>query len=213
MLNLKKVVPDFYPSNRGAYMDYDKSKTKPGRTSVFGIFDDRLSLERAVDLFKSSGFRNSDISVLMQSKEESKDFAHEKNTKAPEGVTTGATTGILAGGTLGWLVGAGALTITGLGPLVAAGPILAALAGAGIGGTVGGVAGGLIGLGIPEYEAKRYETAIKGGGILISVHVDDSDWEAKAKNILERCNARDIDSTSEESPPKKDKSESYTKEY
>lgn len=165
---------------------------KKGSHAVFGIFSDRVSLERAVDRLKADGFRNSDISVLMQNKNETRDFAHEKETKAPEGATTGATTGILGGGILGWLAGAGALAIPGIGPFVAAGPIMGALAGAGIGGTVGGVTGALIGMGMPEYEAKRYETSVKGGGMLLSVHVDDMEWRRKAKDILESFGGRDI---------------------
>lgn len=165
---------------------------KKGDRAVFGIFNDRTSLERAVDRLKADGFRNSDISVLMQNAGETKDFAHEKATKAPEGATTGATTGILGGGVLGWLAGAGALAIPGIGPFVAAGPIMGALAGAGIGGTVGGLTGALVGLGMPEYEAKRYESTIKSGGMLLSVHVDDLQWRRKAKDILESCGARDI---------------------
>jgi len=170
---------------------------KKGRNSVFGIFNDRITLERAVDMLKSQNFRNSDISVLMSSKEGTKDFAVEKHTKAPEGATTGAATGAVAGGALGWLVGAGALAIPGLGPFIAAGPIMAAIAGAGVGGTVGGIAGGLIGLGIPEFEAERYEGYIKKGGILLSVHVDDGKWEDKAKEILNECGAKNVATTSE----------------
>ena len=128
-----------------------------------------------------------------------KDFAHEKNTKAPEGATTGAGTGALLGGGLGWLAGIGALAIPGLGPFIAAGPIMAALAGAGVGGAVGGLTGALIGMGIPEYEAKRYEGRVKDGGILLSVHSDDSQWTKRAKEILERTGAQDISSTGEAS--------------
>lgn len=178
-------------------MGYDIQKK--GSKAVFAIFQDRFSLERAVDTLKARGFRNSDISVLMQSKGETRDFAHEKHTKAPEGATTGATTGALAGGTLGWLVGIGALAIPGVGPFVAAGPIMAAIAGAGIGGVVGGVAGGLIGMGIPEYEAKRFESYVKNGGLLLSAHVDDSEWADKAKQIVEECGAQDISVATEES--------------
>src|SRR5205823_2093689 len=126
-----------------------------------------------------------------------KDLAHERNTKAPEGVATGATSGAVIGGTLGWLVGIGALAIPGLGPFIAAGPVVAALAGVGAGGAVGGIAGALIGLGIPEYEAKRYEGRIKGGGILLSVHSDNSEWTKRAKDILEQTGAENISSTSE----------------
>jgi hypothetical protein len=103
------------------------------------------------------------------------------------------------GGALGWLAGIGALAIPGLGPFIAAGPIMAALAGAGVGGTVGGIGGALIGLGIPEYEAKRYEGRVKQGGILLSVHADSSDWTKRAKDILEQTGAQDIASTGEAS--------------
>ena len=103
----------------------------------------------------------------------------------------------MLGGGLGWLVGIGALAIPGVGPFIAAGPIMAALAGAAVGAAAGGLTGALIGLGIPEYEAKRYEGRIKGGGILLSVHTDDSDWTKRAKDILEQTGAQDISSTSE----------------
>src|SRR5438876_10726136 len=166
-------------------------------TAVFGIFPDRLSTENAVAALREAGFRSTDVSVLFPENAGTKDLAHEKNTKAPEGVATGATSGAVIGGTLGWLVGIGALAIPGLGPFIAAGPVVAALAGAGAGGTLGGITGALIGLGIPEYEAKRYEGRIKGGGILLSVHTDDSDWTKRAKDILEQTGAQDISSTSE----------------
>jgi uncharacterized protein YcfJ len=172
---------------------------REGRNSVFGIFNDQQSLDHAISILKSQNFRNSDISVLMQSKN-GRDFAIKKQTKAPEGATTGAATGAVAGGIFGWLVGAGALAIPGLGPFIAAGPIMAAIAGAGLGGTVGGVAGGLIGLGIPEFEAQRYEGYVKEGGMLISIHVDDNKWETKAREILEENGAINIATTSEKKP-------------
>ncbi len=141
--------------------------------------------------------RNTDISVLFPENEGTKDFAHEKGTKAPEGATAGAGTGAVLGGALGWLAGIGALAIPGVGPLIAAGPIMGALAGVGVGGAVGGIAGALIGLGIPEYEAKRYEGRIKEGGILLSVHSDNSEWTKRAKQILEATGAQDVSSTGE----------------
>lgn len=168
-------------------------------TAAFGIYRDRVSAENAVDELRAADFRNTDISVLFPENEGTKDFAHEKHTKAPEGTATGATSGAVIGGGLGWLVGIGALAIPGLGPFIAAGPIVAALAGAGAGGVVGGVAGALVGMGIPEYEAKRYEGRIKEGGILLSVHCDDSKWTKRAKDILERTGAQDVSSTGEES--------------
>jgi hypothetical protein len=168
-------------------------------TAVFGIYRSQAGAESAVDALNSAGFRNTDISVLFPENQGTKDFAHEKNTKAPEGATTGAGTGALLGGGLGWLAGIGALAIPGLGPLIAAGPIVAALAGLGVGGAVGGLTGALIGMGIPEYEAKRYEGRVKEGGILLSVHSDNSEWTKKAKDILERTGAEDIASTGEAS--------------
>jgi hypothetical protein len=148
---------------------------------------------------RSAGFRNADISVLFPESAGTRDFAHEKNTKAPEGATTGAGTGVVLGGAMGWLLGIGALAIPGLGPFIAAGPIMAALAGAGVGGAVGGITGALIGMGIPEYEAKRFEGRVKDGGILLSVHSDSSEWTKRAKEILKRTGAQDISSTGEAS--------------
>jgi hypothetical protein len=167
-------------------------------TAVFGIYPDRMTVEEAVDQLRAAGFRGADVSVLFSDNQGTKDFAHEKATKAPEGATTGAAAGGLAGGVLGWLTGIGALAIPGLGPLVAAGPIVAALAGAGALGAVGGMIGGLAGMGIPEYEAKRYEGRIREGGVLLSVHCDNSDWVKRAKAMLRQTGAQDIASAGEE---------------
>jgi hypothetical protein len=166
-------------------------------TAVFGIYPSLTSVEIGVDELKSAGFMNTDISVLFPESAGTRDFAHEKSTKAPEGATAGASTGVVLGGALGWLMGIGALAIPAVGPFIAAGPIMAALAGAGLGGTVGGIAGALIGMGIPEYEAKRYEGQVKNGGILLSVHSDTSDLTRRAKEILKRTGAQDIASTGE----------------
>jgi Protein of unknown function (DUF3341) len=168
-------------------------------TAAFGIYRTQGEVEYAVDLLRAEGFRNTDISVLFPENRGTKDFAVEKNTKAPEGTATGATTGAVVGGTLGWLAGIGALAIPGIGPLIAAGPIVAALTGVGVGGAIGGITGALVGMGIPEYEAKRYEGRIKDGGILLSVHCDDAKWTTKAKAILESTGAADIASTGEAS--------------
>jgi hypothetical protein len=166
-------------------------------TAAFGIYSSRAGVENAVEALKTAGYRNTDISVLFPENAGTKDFAMEKHTKAPEGATAGAGTGVAIGGALGWLAGIGALSIPGLGPFIAAGPIMAALAGAGVGGAVGGVVGALVGMGIPEFEAKRYEGRIKSGGILLSVHCDDSEWNRKAKAILEKTGAEDVASTGE----------------
>src|SRR3984957_2284642 len=153
-------------------------------TAVFGIYKSSLAAERAVDRIIAAGFSNNDISVLLPDSQSSKEFAHEKNTKTPEGATTGVAAGGAIGGTLGLLAGIGSLAIPGLGPFIAAGPIMAALAGLGAGGAIGGIIGALVGMGIPEYEAKRYEGHIKAGGVLLSVHCDTSEKSARAKDLL-----------------------------
>src|SRR6201998_2119078 len=164
-------------------------------TAVYGIYRDTVALGGGLEALRTAGFRGTDISVLMPENVGTKDFVHKKDTKAPEGATTGAASGAVIGGALGWLVGIGALAIPGLGPFIAAGPIMGMLAGAGAGGAVGGVAGALVGMGIPEYEAKRYEGRIKKGGILLSVHADNSEWTKRAKEILKSSGAQDISST------------------
>lgn len=174
-------------------------KVGSANLSVFGIYRDRPSVEKTVDALKSAGFRAEDISVLFPETAGTKDFAFEKGTKAPEGATTGAGSGMAIGGVLGWLAGIGALAIPGIGPLIAAGPIVAALAGMGVGGAVGGITGALIGMGLPEYEAKRYEGRVKSGHILLSVHSDDRNWARRAEEILDQTGAYDISRAGEKS--------------
>ena len=168
-------------------------------TAAFGLYDSRGTAEAAVDQLIAAGFRTEDVSVLMQDNVGTKDFAHEKHTKAPEGTTTGVVAGGAIGGTLGLLAGIGALAIPGLGPFIAAGPIMGALAGLGSGGVVGGLIGALVGMGIPEFEAKRYEGRIKEGRILVSVHCDNSEWVSKAKHILKETGGEDVSSAGESS--------------
>ena len=167
-------------------------------TAVFGIYATAATAEHAVDHLLAVGFTNSDISVLLPDDDSTRAFAHEKNTKAPEGTATGVTAGGVIGGTIGLLAGIGALAIPGVGPLIAAGPIMGALAGLGVGGTVGGIVGALVGMGIPEYEAKRFEGAVKGGGTLLSVHCDTSEEISLAKQALKDTGARDIAASGEE---------------
>jgi hypothetical protein len=178
--------------------------------AVFGIYPSAPTAEIAVDRLLAAGFSNGAISVLLPDDESSRAFAHEKNTKAPEGTATGVTAGGLIGGTLGLLAGIGALAIPGVGPLIAAGPIMGALAGLGVGGAVGGLVGALIGMGIPEYEAKRYEGRVKDGGTLLSVHCDTSDQVTIAKSVLKESGAEDISSSGEASSPKDEKYETTT---
>ena len=168
-------------------------------TAVFGIYTSSENAERAVDSIIAAGFESSDISVLLPDTRSTKEFAHHKDTKAPEGTTAGVTAGGVIGGTIGVLAGVGALAIPGVGPFIAAGPIMAGLAGLGVGGALGGLVGALIGMGIPEYEAKRYEGRVKGGGTLLSVHCDTSEQISRAKALLKSTGAEDIASSGESS--------------
>ena len=170
--------------------------------AVMCIVQDQNQAESIVKQLQGAGVPNDDISVLLPNKAGTKDFAHEHNTKAPEGAVTGASAGGVLGGTFGLLVGIGALAIPGFGPFIAAGPLLAALSGAAAGATVGGITGALVGMGIPEIEAKRYEGKIKGGNILISVHTETSDDQRQAEAIFKTAHAQDICSTSEATVPK-----------
>jgi hypothetical protein len=175
------------------------------KKSVFCITTSRPQANRIVDQLKAADFSNNDISVLFPDKGTTRDFAHEKNTKSPEGAVAGAGTGGVIGGALGWIAGIGALAIPGVGPFIAAGPIMAALSGVAVGAAVGGIAGGLIGLGIPEIEAKRYEGKVKAGNLLISVHTEDSAEITRAKDIFTRAGAQDICTTGEASTPRASK--------
>src|SRR3954451_22363257 len=167
--------------------------------SVFCLARNEDQAGRIVEDLKTAGFSNNDISALLPAKSGTKDFAHEKSTKAPEGAATGAGTGGVLGGALGWLAGIGGLAIPGIGPFVAAGPIMAALSGAAVGAAAGGLVGTLVGMGIPEYEAKRYEGRLREGKILIAVHSENSEETKRAKEIFERDGAEDIASAGEES--------------
>jgi hypothetical protein len=163
---------------------------------VYGIAKTEAQAERIVTELEAAGFDYGDVSVLLPDRTGTRDFAHEKGTKAPEGAAAGAGTGGLLGGALGLLAGIGTLAIPGVGPLIAAGPILATLSGAAVGATVGGIAGALVGMGIPEYEAKLYEGRLRDGNILISVHAESSDQRQLARKILEEAHVEDVSSAS-----------------
>ena len=167
-------------------------------TAIYCIAKSPDQAARIVNELRSSGsVREQDISVLFPDNKGSKEFAHEHNTKAPEGAVAGAGAGGVTGGVLGLLAGIGALAIPGVGPLIAAGPIMAALSGVAVGAAVGGIAGGLIGMGIPEFEAKRYEDMVKGGNILMSAHAETSDGVKRIKDIFKKEGAQDISTASE----------------
>ena len=169
--------------------------------AVVGLVSSISQAEQVLVELERCGFSRNDVSVLLADKTGSRDFAHEKHTKAPEGATAGVGAGGAIGGTLGLLAGIGALAIPGLGPFIAAGPIMAALSGAAAGAAVGGVAGALIGMGIPELEAKQYEGKLKAGNILMSIHVEDANERKRAKETLEKCGAKDVATAGEKGVP------------
>ncbi len=173
--------------------------------AVIGIANTQVQAETIVTRLKNAGVMTTDISVLLPDRNESRDFAHEHNTKAPEGATIGGSAGGVAGGALGLLAGIGALAIPGVGPLIAAGPIMAALSGAAVGAAIGGIAGALVGMGMPEYEAKQYEAKVKNGNTLISVHTHDSDEAKRIKEIMKDAQAEDVSITGEEGVSKSER--------
>ncbi len=167
------------------------------KRSVYCIAKTVEQAELIVDRLRLAGCSSNDVSVLFPDKSGTRDFAHEHNTKAPEGAATGGVAGMGIGAVLGWVAGIVALAIPGVGPFIAAGPIVAALSGAAIGGAAGGILGALVGLGIPEFEAKRYEEKIRSGNILISVHTEDGSERSRVKDIFKEAGAEDIASSSE----------------
>jgi hypothetical protein len=166
-------------------------------TSVLGIYPDRTTVSDAVNVLHKEGYRAADISVLASDNAGSKDFAHEKHSRAPEGAAMGAAVGGVIGAALACIASLQTPPITGLGALVAAGPVLAALAGAGGGGALGWIAGWLAGSRVTAYVAKRYAGRIRNGGILLSVHCDTPEWCERAKKYLKDTGARSISSAAE----------------
>ena len=171
------------------------------KNAVYCIAQTKAQAESIVDTLKSAQFSSAEISVLLPDQSGTRDFAHEQNTKVPEGTATGGVAGMGVGAILGWLAGIGTLAIPGVGPFIAAGPIMAALGGAAVGGAAGGLIGALVGMGIPEYEAKLYDGKIRNGNVLISVHTENSDQVKTVKEIFQHAGAEDIKSTSEASAP------------
>lgn len=172
-----------------------------GPRAVIGTFSDHGKAGRAVEALVRSGIPHREISVVAPARGEDGSTGYRRSTKASEGLAAGATGGAVIGGSLGWLAGLGALGIPGVGPFLAAGPLLSALAGVGVGGALGGIAGALGGLGLPEYEARRYEGFVKEGRVLLTVHVEDATWAVRAKRILAAHDAREISTAAEEKAP------------
>jgi hypothetical protein len=168
-------------------------------TAVFGIASTYRQAETIVEELKEEGFANTDISVLFANQRGAREFVQGENTTAPDDAVARAGTGGAFGGVLGWLAGMGSLAIPGVGPFIAAGPIMAALGGAAVGSAVGGFVGALMGMGISENEAQQYESKLRDGHVLISVHWENSAETDGAEKVLKRSNAYDISCTTETS--------------
>ena len=161
------------------------SKASKERSRVLtGMFRDRESAERAYQSVTNRGYKADDINLMMSDETRKRNFSDEddENTelgnKALEGAGAGAGIGGTIGAVLAAAAAAGTLAIPGLN-IVAAGPIVAALTGAGAGGLAGGLIGSLVGWGIPEQRAKAYESGLKEGGIVMGVNPrndEDADY-------------------------------------
>jgi hypothetical protein len=167
--------------------------------SVFGVYDTWEHAKSAIHELEQRGFSHRDISLLVHAENGTKDaLAPEKHTQSPKGMTAGASTGAILGGGLGLLAGLGSLVVPGVGPMLAFGPILGALSGIGMGGAAGGVVGAFIGVGFPKHQADYLHEVVQNGGILVSVHVVDSELKKEVHEILSRTGASEIGTSERE---------------
>ncbi len=169
-------------------------------TAIFGFYSTPEAADQAIDHLQELGFSRGDMSVLVPDNENTRVLAQRSalSVPDPEATTAVLSTGGIVGGGLGLLAGLGELAVPGIGPLMAAGPIASTLFGVAVGGTLGGLVGALISIGIPEYEAKLYEGAVKGGGVLLSIHCKAHDQVTHAMNALIDTGAHEVASTCEE---------------
>jgi hypothetical protein len=183
-------------------------KMSPGRLTAIGIFTTATQAEVGVDVLMTAGFKSTGISVLLPEQRNTKmapERADGESAPQAQGTRTAATTtiGATAGGalfgSLAVLAGAGALAIPGLGLLIAAGPLVAGLAGLGVGGALGGLGGALVGIGLQEDEARRYVSHVGGGKTLVVVHCDTPEAVLKAEAALARAGAEDVSAAGENS--------------
>ncbi len=160
-------------------------------TIITGLFDSPAKAAAAVDVLLAKGVGAGSISVLASESVSTDAFTVETGSKVGEGAAIGAGTVGGIGAVIAGFTAVGALASTGVG-LVAAGPIIAALAGAGAGAAAGGVLGGLVGLAIPEHEIKHYEDAIEKGSVLVGVDTEGPLDKGEIKNIFKAHDAEKI---------------------
>ena len=159
----------------------DITEQRGGQTIV-GLFKDVPDARQAIERLQAAGFADDKIGVAMRDRTQQEEIRSDTGTKAAQGAASGAVGGGIVGGLLGLLAGVGALAIPGVGPVIAGGVLGSTLAGAGIGAAAGGIGGALIGLGLREDEAKHFEQALQGGGVLVAV--EPGTRYAEARRIL-----------------------------
>ncbi len=160
-----------------------------GGITVFGTYTSRELLETAIVVSRSVGFRDTDVSILVP---QGGDAAEHPQKEPGEGGTAKLGSNIvLSGGGLG-VLGAGMVVVPSMGPMLAAGPILTALSRGQAEMTVADVTTWLIGMGIPAYQARRYQALLQRGSLLAALHADNAAWVKKAKRVIEGTGAQNV---------------------
>jgi hypothetical protein len=162
--------------------------------TVAGVFDEPGHAEMALNELKNAGFTPEQVSVLAKDSGETQSMVERSDMAGAEttGAGTGALLGGITGGIVGWLVGIGALAIPGIGPVIAAGALATTLGGAAIGAVAGGLIGALVGMGIPEEDARGYETHVRQGHILITAQASTGQQAQAARAAFERNGGTDV---------------------
>jgi hypothetical protein len=153
---------------------------------VTALFRNRLAAEQGVDSLLRSGFKDEDISLLMSEATRGREFTKSSTKRVTEGTVAGAAAGGTVGALAAGLAAVASIAVPGL-AFLAAGPIVAILAGAGAGGAAGSVVGALVAVGVPEQEAKYFGPGLEQGGILVGVHVESAERMETATRILENA--------------------------
>ena len=162
--------------------------------TVAGVFHNPNDAEKALNALKDAGFTPEQVSVVAKDTRETQSMVERSDMAGAEtsGATAGAFLGGITGGIAGWLVGIGALAIPGIGPIVAAGALATTLGGAAVGAVAGGLIGALVGAGIPEDDARDYETHVSEGRILITAQATSAQQAQQARDAFDRYGGADV---------------------
>jgi hypothetical protein len=172
----------------------DRTGTTTMSHTVAGVFNEPRQAEMALNELKSAGFTPEHVSVVAKDTSETESMVERSDMGGAEttGAGTGALLGGITGGIAGWLVGIGALAIPGIGPIVAAGALATTLGGAAVGAVAGGLIGFLVGAGIPEEDARDYETHVREGRILITAQASTAQQAQQARDAFDRHGGSDV---------------------